>query len=53
MSSFVKAISKIAVTDIGKSDRQSIYLTRKLHGMKSDTHKQVKIRSVKTTQSRL
>ena len=38
---------KSGVIDIGISDHQLIYLTRKLHKMKSNTHKQIKIRSLK------
>ena len=41
------------VLDIGISDHQLIYLTPKLHRMKSNTHKHIKIRSLKTTQSSL
>ena len=33
--------------DIHISDEQLIYLARKLHRMKSNTHKQIKIRSLK------
>ena len=40
-------ISQRGVIDIGISDDQLIYLTRKLHKMKSNTHKQIKIRSLK------
>ena len=40
-------ISQSGVIDIGTSDLQLIYLTRKLHWMKSNTHKQIKIRSLK------
>ena len=40
-------ISQSGVIDIGISDHQLIYLTRKLHRMKSNTHKQIKIRSLK------
>ena len=41
-------ISQSSVIDIGISDYQSTYLTRKLHRMKSNTHKQIKIRSLKS-----
>ena len=40
-------ISQSGVIDIGISDHQLIYLTRKLHRFKSNTHKQIKIRSLK------
>ena len=40
-------ISQSGVIDIGISDHQLIYLTRKLHRMKSNTHKQIKIISLK------
>ena len=40
-------ISQSSVIDIGISDHQLIYLTRKLHRMKSNTHKQIKIRHLK------
>ena len=40
-------ISQSGVIDIGSSDHQLIYLTQKLHRMKSNTHKQIKIRSLK------
>ena len=40
-------ISQSGVIDIGISDHQLIHLTRKLHRMKSNTHKQIKIRSLK------
>ena len=40
-------ISQSGVIDIGISDHQLIYLTRKLQRMKLNTHKQIKIRSVK------
>ena len=40
-------ISQSSVIDIGVSDHQLIYLTRKLHRFKSNTHKQIKIRSLK------
>ena len=40
-------ISQSGVIDIGISDHQLIYLTRKLHKFKSNTHKQIKIRSLK------
>ena len=40
-------ISQSGVIDIGISDHQLIYLTRKLHRMKSNTHKQIKIRFFK------
>ena len=40
-------ISQSGVKDIGISDHQLIYLTRKLHWMKLNTHKQIKIRSLK------
>ena len=39
-------ISQIGVIDIGISDHQ-IYLTWKIHRMKSNTHKQTKIRFIK------
>ena len=39
--------SQSGVIDIGISDHQLICLTRKLHRMKSNTHKQMKIRSLK------
>ena len=39
-------ISQSGVIDIGISDHQLIYLTRKLHRIKSNTHKQIKIRSL-------
>ena len=39
--------SQRGVIDIGISDDQLIYLTRKLHKMKSIIHKQIKIRSLK------
>ena len=40
-------ISQSGVIDIDISDHQLIYLTRKLHRFKSNTHKQVKIRCLK------
>ena len=40
-------ISQSGVIDIGISDHQLISLTQKLHRMKSNTHKQIKIRSLK------
>ena len=40
-------ISQSGVIDIGISDHQLIYLTRKLHRFNSNTHKQIKIRSLK------
>ena len=40
-------MSQSGVIDIGISDHQLIYLTRKLHRFKSNTHKQIKIRSLK------
>ena len=40
-------ISQSSVIDIRISDYQSTYLTRKLHRMKSNTHKQIKLRSLK------
>ena len=40
-------MSQSGVIDIGISDHQLIYLTRKLHRMKSNTHKQIKIISLK------
>ena len=42
-----KKISQSDVIDIGVSDHQLIYLTQKLHRMKSNTHKQIKIRPLK------
>ena len=42
-----KKISQSGVIDIGISDHQLICLTRKLHMIKSNTHKQIKIRSLK------
>ena len=40
-------ISQSGVIDIGILDHQLIYLTRKLHRMKWNTHKQIKIRYLK------
>ena len=40
-------ISQNGVIDIGISDQQLIYLTGKLHRFKSNTHKQIKTRSLK------
>ena len=40
-------ISQSGVIDIGISDYQLIYLTRKLHSMKLNIHKQIKLRSLK------
>ena len=40
-------ISQSGVIDIGISDHQLTYLTRKFHKMKSNTHKQIKIRTLK------
>ena len=40
-------ISQSGVVDIGISDHQLIYLTRKLYGMKSNAHKEMKTRSLK------
>ena len=42
-----KKISQSGVIDIGISDHQLICFTRKLHMIKSNTHKQIKIRSLK------
>ena len=42
-----KKISQSGVIDIGISDHQLIFLTRKLHMIKSNTHQQIKIRSLK------
>ena len=38
---------KSGIIDIGISDHQLLYLTRKLHRMKWNTHKQIKIRYLK------
>ena len=40
-------ISQNCVIDISISNYQLIYLTRKLHRMKSNTHNEIKIRSLK------
>ena len=42
-----ETISQSGVINIGISDHQLIYLTRKLHRIKWNTHKQIKIRSLK------
>ena len=41
-------MSQSGVIDIGISGHQLIYLTWKLHRMKLNTHKQIKIRSLKS-----
>ena len=41
-------ISQSGVIDIGVSDHQLIYLTRKLHRMMSNINNQIKVRSLKT-----
>ena len=40
-------VSQSGVIDIGISDHQVIYLTRKHHRIKLNTHKQIKVRSFK------
>ena len=42
-----ETISQSGVINIGISDHQLIHLTRKLHRIKLNTHKQIKIRSLK------
>ena len=46
-------ISQSAVIDISISNHQLIYLTQKLHRMKSNTHKKEKIRSLKKLHNRV
>ena len=44
-------ISQSGVVDIGICYDQLIYMARKLHRMKSNTHKKMEIRSIETTYS--
>ena len=46
-------ISQSGVTDVGISHHQLIYMTRKLHRMKSNTHNKINVRSIKTIYSSL
>ena len=47
LTNFREKISQSGVIDISVSDHQLIYLTRNLRRMKSNAHKQIKIRSLK------
>ena len=44
---FLEKTSQSIVIDIDISDHQLIYLTQKLHRMKSITHKEIKVKSLK------
>ena len=47
LASFPNRVSQQGVTDVGLSDHQIIYCTRKISRIKRGTHKQIRYRSLK------